>query len=264
MIPRRELTLLAAASGVDEKAQEHDYVLTWLLAARSTLGPSTLVFKGGTALKKCYFKDYRYSEDLDFTLDDKGNLGEVPGCVRKWFEFVRNESGVDCSFEKEPEFKPGTLKCDIRYVALLPRNRTIKVDVTDAELLVEPAERRPLLADYSDVAGREYCIETYGLAEIFAEKVRSLVQRSEPRDLYDLVEISEHDRNVAANALPVYLKKISDKGVAKDRLLERFDSSEALFKKNWETRLAPHVRDLGQFDDYWRRGRRALRVGGYL
>ncbi len=30
-----------------------------------------LVFKGGTALKRCYFGDYRFSEDLDFTLADK-------------------------------------------------------------------------------------------------------------------------------------------------------------------------------------------------
>jgi predicted nucleotidyltransferase component of viral defense system len=28
------------------------------------------IFKGGTCLKKCYFEDYRFSEDLDFTLLD--------------------------------------------------------------------------------------------------------------------------------------------------------------------------------------------------
>ncbi len=33
----------------------------------------TLVFKGGTALKKCYLGDYRFSEDLDFT-----GVGSVP------------------------------------------------------------------------------------------------------------------------------------------------------------------------------------------
>jgi uncharacterized protein len=27
-----------------------------------------LAFKGGTALKRCYFCDYRFSENLDFTL----------------------------------------------------------------------------------------------------------------------------------------------------------------------------------------------------
>lgn len=46
-----------------------DYVIGHLLAAISTqpdLG-STLVFKGGTALKKLYFGEYRFSEDLDYT-----------------------------------------------------------------------------------------------------------------------------------------------------------------------------------------------------
>lgn len=33
----------------------------------------SLLFKGGTALKKCYFGDYRFSEDLDFTA-----VGSVP------------------------------------------------------------------------------------------------------------------------------------------------------------------------------------------
>ena len=34
---------------------------------------STLVFKGGTALKKCYFGEYRFSEDLDFS-----SIGALP------------------------------------------------------------------------------------------------------------------------------------------------------------------------------------------
>jgi hypothetical protein len=39
-----------------------------------------LAFKGGTALKRCYFPDYRFSEDLDFTL-----VADVP------FEVIRQE-----------------------------------------------------------------------------------------------------------------------------------------------------------------------------
>src|SRR2546427_6009407 len=40
-------------------------VLVWTVRIR--LRPA-LAFKGGTALKRCYFSDYRLSEDLDFTL----------------------------------------------------------------------------------------------------------------------------------------------------------------------------------------------------
>lgn len=48
---------------------EKDYILSWVLAgiAANKKLQNKLVFKGGTALKKCYFGNYRFSEDLDFT-----------------------------------------------------------------------------------------------------------------------------------------------------------------------------------------------------
>src|SRR3954466_282147 len=75
MIPQRNISLLSnrlAGEGgrrIREDVLERDYCLAWFLAglAESNLN-SLLAFKGGTALKRCYFGDYRFSEDLDFTL----------------------------------------------------------------------------------------------------------------------------------------------------------------------------------------------------
>ena len=75
MIPQRNLSLLsnrlARAGGrrIPEAVLERDYCLSWFLVglSRNPLR-DRLLFKGGTALKKCYFADYRFSEDLDFTL----------------------------------------------------------------------------------------------------------------------------------------------------------------------------------------------------
>ena len=36
-----------------------------------------MIFKGGTSLKKCYFGDYRFSEDLDFTALDGFLKGDI-------------------------------------------------------------------------------------------------------------------------------------------------------------------------------------------
>ena len=36
-----------------------------------------LVFKGGTALRLCYFEDYRYSADLDFSVVE----GDLNACL---------------------------------------------------------------------------------------------------------------------------------------------------------------------------------------
>jgi hypothetical protein len=50
---------------------EKDYGLSHVLVAmfRNEELASSLVFKGGTALRKAYFPDYRFSVDLDFTAD---------------------------------------------------------------------------------------------------------------------------------------------------------------------------------------------------
>ena len=55
--------------GVPWDVLERDYALSWVLAGVAgvhALGDK-MAFKGGTALKKCWFGDYRFSEDLDFS-----------------------------------------------------------------------------------------------------------------------------------------------------------------------------------------------------
>ena len=95
MIPQRNISLLSnrlAAGGgrrIGEDVLERDYCLAWFLAmlAESDLKP-VLGFKGGTALKRCYFGDYRFSEDLGFTLLEEIPLAEIrrypPGAMPRW------------------------------------------------------------------------------------------------------------------------------------------------------------------------------------
>ena len=73
MIPQRNLSLLSnrlADPGglrIPETILERDYCLSWFLAGLSrTPLRDQLAFKGGTALKKCYFGNYRFSEDLAY------------------------------------------------------------------------------------------------------------------------------------------------------------------------------------------------------
>ncbi|MEA3440234.1 MAG: nucleotidyl transferase AbiEii/AbiGii toxin family protein [Chloroflexota bacterium] len=48
---------------------EKDYAISYLLAAiaDSTGLGDEIVLNGGTALKKAYFSEYRFSEDLDYS-----------------------------------------------------------------------------------------------------------------------------------------------------------------------------------------------------
>ena len=70
MIPKGEILALRGEWSLSEEIIEKDYVLGWLLAgiAAEPALRNLWVFKGGTALRKCYFETYRFSEDLDFTV----------------------------------------------------------------------------------------------------------------------------------------------------------------------------------------------------
>ena len=70
MIKQSEIQKIANKEKVRDRQIEKDYIISWILFGISQNKKllENLIFKGGTALKKVYFKNYRYSEDLDFTL----------------------------------------------------------------------------------------------------------------------------------------------------------------------------------------------------
>ena len=58
--------------GIPCEVLERDYLLSWLLAGIEEVDMlrDTIAFKGGTALKKCYFGDYRFSVIIETTMDE--------------------------------------------------------------------------------------------------------------------------------------------------------------------------------------------------
>ena len=72
MIRAGEIQINAAKLGVRDTQIEKDYVISWILygIANNEYLAKHLVFKCGTVLKKIYFREYRYSEDMDFTFID--------------------------------------------------------------------------------------------------------------------------------------------------------------------------------------------------
>ena len=121
MIPARHLSLLAnrlAKAGsrrLHEAVLERDYCLAWFLVALSrTPLRERLAFKGGTAIKRCYFGDYRFSEDLDFTLATGSTFDEIRRDLDPVFAEAKRATGAVFRFaredrrthEKQPYFLP--------------------------------------------------------------------------------------------------------------------------------------------------------------
>jgi len=81
---------------------EKDYAISYLLAGITRIDRLSegLVLKGGTALSKFYFENYRFSEDLDFTLRQafRGlEVGEAMEQALRAMEMLLQERGPSVS-----------------------------------------------------------------------------------------------------------------------------------------------------------------------
>jgi predicted nucleotidyltransferase component of viral defense system len=75
---RADLNRIATRQGVPTEVIEKDYLLSYLLAGLTDVPElHGLKFKGGTALRKVYYGDYRFSEDLDFSAVDGASVSEL-------------------------------------------------------------------------------------------------------------------------------------------------------------------------------------------
>jgi predicted nucleotidyltransferase component of viral defense system len=96
MIPKKEVFSAARTLGIRAENIERDYVLGWLLKSIvETRGfTARYAFKGGTALRKLYFPDYRYSQDLDFTLLSAMGERDLRRVLEEAVQFGKKNSGI--------------------------------------------------------------------------------------------------------------------------------------------------------------------------
>jgi predicted nucleotidyltransferase component of viral defense system len=85
MINYFQIQRLASLRKVPEEIIEKDYFIELLLLylSKDEFFNKKAVFRGGTALRKIYFSDYRYSEDLDFLIDEKEKVIDYEKSIDK-------------------------------------------------------------------------------------------------------------------------------------------------------------------------------------
>jgi len=132
LIPQRNISLLAnrlARAGgrrIPESVLERDYCIAWLLSSLAGSGlRGKLAFKGGTALKRCYFGDYRFSEDLDFTLLEATSFEDLRLGLEPVYATVRADSGIEFAFDRDDRnTHANSHTFYMRYIGPLPAGGT--------------------------------------------------------------------------------------------------------------------------------------------
>ena len=268
MIAEAEIRRLAARSGVDAMVQDLDYALGWFLAGllRQPGLTDGALFKGGTCLRKCYFPDYRFSEDLDFTLRRRMDIGELQAAVEAAWHWSQEQGGPDfgaapARFEVvNDEYGQESLQVRVYYRGPLQFGgpaRAIQMDLSRGESVVFAPEARTLIHTYSDsrLLGQVE-VECYSLWEMLAEKIRAITGQRRfavSRDLYDIYQLSQQGIDAAAvrTALPAKFaaKGMDIRSFSIDRLMDRREAMQT----DWDRRLV-HLFPAGQlvsFDIAW-------------
>ncbi|MCB1067447.1 MAG: nucleotidyl transferase AbiEii/AbiGii toxin family protein [Simkania sp.] len=189
---------------------QQDYLLSWILFGLYE-HPSlkgNLIFKGGTALKKCYFGNYRFSEDLDFSVvasiprKDKLLAAVIEACKvaeQKMNEFAEIRLIIERYEEKDDHpFEQEAFKVRAQFPWQREPLISAKIEITMQETVLFPPVMKQIIHPYDEKI--DTLIQTYSLEEVVLEKLRAILQktkklheegrdRSRTRDYYDLWRI---------------------------------------------------------------------------
>lgn len=259
MIPEATVKSLARRQGIDPAVVDRDHalgVVLWAMDSQSSL--RDWVFKGGTCLRKCHFGDYRFSEDLDFTVMGRLSVAaaqeaitvSLPAAASQGIQLVVDEMHVEVMND---DYGPESVEIKVSYRGALRMGSAQNVQFhlsADEELAFEPATL-PLLHPYEDAAGLECRISAYALEEILAEKLRAAAgqgRHAVARDIYDIASVVRRgaDADAALSALP---KKAAYKGVDLSDGAARFRARENEYAASWSRTLEYLVVDDLSFTD---------------
>ncbi len=268
MIPKEEIQKIATLKKVGMDIVEKDYILSWVLAGihEHNATKNSWIFKGGTCLKKCYFETYRFSEDLDFTYRGKSHEHTEEFYKNTFIgisQWIYENSGIELP-EQGIEFEVFTnprntisVQGKLTYRGPIQRNLNIvrlpriKIDLTLDEPLILDPQIKYVNHPYSDMLAEGKRILAYSYEELFAEKLRALVQRLRPRDLYDAVHLfQQKDSNTNPALIKKTLELKCDHRSSPFPTMELIEThnNRRLLESEWSIQLKHQMPELPPFE----------------
>lgn len=246
MISYSQAQRLAANAGVPPEIIEKDYLIELLLfyLSRDEYLNQILIFRGGTSLKKIYFPDYRFSEDMDFLVPNQNSLKET----ELKLETLLNRISADypSRLTQKPEINSEHFQSFISYdiIPEIKATKQLKVDIWKDDNIPGWQSKQVLFThqDFKEEIGR---FKTYNLESVISDKInRVLDVDKEARDIYDLWYLLKLCLDI-----PLVHRELKNKFGYNPYLPDLLDKIKAReFRVNWQIRLTHQIANLPDYD----------------
>ena len=203
MLMRRDLIKYKEITSFNLGQVEKDYLQNIVLLNLYRKIKDEIIFKGGTSLQKNYGLN-RFSEDLDFTIKTKINIEPILKHIITNLKIF----GFQATLKKIKEDKIGNnyqIKVKGPLFNGLEQSHTyIKIEISKREELIMPITINTITPIYKDLP--PYTTPSMNVEEIMAEKIRAILTRDSPRDIYDLWFLSQKKIQTSTSLINYKLK----------------------------------------------------------
>lgn len=183
MLNYNELESISRLKRLSLISAEKDYLQDLILFSIYSHIGKELIFKGGTCLYKIY-KLSRFSEDLDFTIVENFDIKKIASKIIFDLALLNIKGKVKEIKEYKNEINVRLLLNGPLYKGSKETQCFIPLNISRKEqILLEPA-KISLASFYREIPSFE--VFAMQEKEILAEKVRAILTRMKPRDIYDL------------------------------------------------------------------------------
>lgn len=247
MITIAEINRTAIKYQVPAETIEKDYIICWILwsLSRSDI-KDHFIFYGGTALKRIYFEDHRFSEDIDLISEkcfSKIELTQFLLCL----EEIKEQVNITITINNEKNQSMASR--EIMYLQydgfeeIVGAPKEIKIDFNMNTTCYGACQLANVIESYSDLKHNTSVLNVMSANTILANKIGMLfdLNRDEPRDIYDIWFLLNRQQQFEFNFEQILLiikEKYSFKPTTK-MIKDRFK-----LQPHWKTRLQKQIPDL--------------------
>jgi predicted nucleotidyltransferase component of viral defense system len=246
MLNRRDFEKIQQKTGFNLDLVEKTYHLTRVLNEMQKIESlsKNLTLKGGTALNFLYLDIPRLSIDVDLNFTgstEREDMKTTRPIITQLIQTMGGKLGYDI---KEKDSSYIISRHNLQYTTLRNTKDHIKIEINYLDRIpIDKIRTKKFPSVFTDIP--LFSVPTYSLEELTAQKIKACIERTAPRDIFDISCLSQ--QNIAMTKTRKYTA-VYYCLIEKDKTTDVLERIEDYDLEKIHQELRQFIRDNEQFN----------------